>query len=152
MKILLLLLLSVSGVVPCPARTTHLPVGPMDTPTSNQAFGEASVLANPVTGIPGPVKEGVYEMVKASGSSVISLGDLEIRGTTCQALGQGGFKTFTVDSSGNITWAPGLSILPDGWKIRRSVYTKDSRGNPLIQIFYTSDSGTDDSLDAYLKK
>ena len=107
--------------------------------------------AKPMTGIPGPVKEGTYEMVKLSGSSLMSLGDLEIKGNTCQALGQGGFKPFTIDASGNITWGAGLAILPDGWKIRRTVYTKDSKGKPLIQIYYTSASGTDDSIDAYLK-
>lgn len=111
-----------------------------------------AMAAKPVRGIPGPIEPGVYEMVKLSGSSLISLGDLEIRGSTCQALGQGGFKPFTIDASGNITWGAGLAILPDGWKIRRSVYTKDSKGKPLIQIYYTSSSGTDDSLDAYLKK
>jgi hypothetical protein len=108
--------------------------------------------ADPKPGNPGPVVEGVYTMMKISGGSLIGLGDLEIRGTTYQAAGEGGFKPFTIDGSGFVTWTAGLNIMPDGWKLGKSVYTKDEKGRPLIQIYYTSPSNAAEVIDALKEK
>jgi hypothetical protein len=108
--------------------------------------------ADPKPGNPGPVVEGVYTMMKISGGSLIGLGDLEVRGTTYQAAGEGGFKPFTIDGSGFITWSAGLNIMPDGWKLGKSVYTKDEKGRPLIQIYYTSPSNAAEVIDALKEK
>jgi hypothetical protein len=107
---------------------------------------------DPKPGNPGPVVEGVYTMMKISGGSLIGLGDLEIHGTTYQAAGEGGFKPFTIDGSGFITWTAGLNIMPDGWKLGKSVYTKDEKGRPLIQIYYTSPRGAAEVIDALKEK
>lgn len=103
-------------------------------------------------GLPGPVVEGVYTLMKISGGSLIGLGELEIRGQTYQAAGEGGFKPFTIDGSGNITWSAGLNIMPDGWKLEQSVYTKDGKGRPLIRIHYRSPRGARDIIDALKEK
>jgi hypothetical protein len=117
-------------------------------------FASGSVLRAdpPVQGIPGPVREGVYTMMKISGGSLMGLGDLEIRGTTYQAAGEGGFKPFTIDGRGNITWSAGLNIMPDGWKLGTSTYTKDEKGRPLIKIYYTSPRGALEVIDALKEK
>ena len=107
---------------------------------------------DPKPGRPGPVVEGVYTMMKISGGSLIGLGDLEIRGATYQVVGEGGFKPFTIDGSGYITWSAGLNIMPDGWKLGKSVYTKDEQGKPLIQIYYTSPRGAAEVIDALKEK
>ncbi len=106
----------------------------------------------PVAGVPGPVREGTYTMMKISSGRLMGLGDLEIRGATYQAAGEGGFKPFTIAAAGTITWSAGLNIMPDGWKLGKSIYTKDEKGRPLIKIYYTSPRGAAEVIDALKEK
>lgn len=96
----------------------------------------------------GTPPDGVYVAQKISpGGTLIGLGKLIIRGGTYSGIAGGGFAPYSVNG-GNITWSAGITGLPDGWRIRRSVYAgTDKQGRPYIQIYYVSKSGFNDMFD-----
>lgn len=98
----------------------------------------------------GSPPDGEYTCMKISGSSLINLGTLEIRGGTYRGLSKtGGFSPMVISGAGNITWSQGLRGMPDGWKITDSRYIGgDELGRPLIKIYYRSGSGWNEVMDA----
>lgn len=103
-------------------------------------------------GLPGPVPDGEYTMMKISGGSLIGLGSLHIRGNTYRVGDEGGFKPFAIDAKGLITWSAGMANLPDDWKVVKTIHSKDSSGRPLLKIHYISARGTPDLIDALKEK
>jgi hypothetical protein len=90
---------------------------------------------------------GTYVCQKISGSALIGLGNLEIRGDTYSGFGGGSFAPFTV-SDGNIAWTRGIRGLPDGWTVTSSQFAgPDYLGRPLIKIGYRTSRGSTDLID-----
>lgn len=102
----------------------------------------------------GAPPDGTYNCCKISGSSLINLGTLEIKGKTYRGLvAEGAFHAFTMDASGNITYTNGLAGMPEGWKLTTSEYTgPDEAGHPLIKVRYISKSGNHEEMDAVKEK
>ena len=113
---------------------------------ANSSAGSASTVL-PAKGSP---PDGEYNCMKISGSSLIHLGTLEIRGGTYRGLSKaGGFSPMIVSGGGNITWSQGLRGMPEGWKVTDSRYVGgDEHGRPLIKIYYRSGSGWNEVMDA----
>jgi len=103
-------------------------------------------------GLPGPVTDGEYTLMKISGGSLIGLGSLHIRGNTYRVGDEGSFKPFTIDAKGLIVWSAGLACLPDDWKVVKTIHSKDNSGRPLLKIHYLSARGTADLIDALKEK
>lgn len=96
----------------------------------------------------GAPPSGTYVCQKISGSSLIGLGNLEIRGNTYSGIGGGGSAPFTIDASGGITWTRGLRGLPDGWTVTSSRYEGlDYLGRPIVKIGYRTSRGSTDLID-----
>ncbi|MFN8656597.1 MAG: hypothetical protein U0105_09680 [Candidatus Obscuribacterales bacterium] len=58
-----------------------------------------------------------------------------------------------MDASGGIVWTGSLTGLPDGWKLKPAKYVgPDYKGHPLIRIYYTSDRGAAEVIDATKEK
>ncbi|HND06343.1 MAG TPA: hypothetical protein PL012_11720, partial [Candidatus Obscuribacter sp.] len=52
------------------------------------------------------------------------------------------------DCAAIIIWSAGITGLPEGWVIRKSVYRGlDHMGRPYIQVYYRSKSGFNDCFD-----
>ena len=96
----------------------------------------------------GAPPSGTYVCQKLSGSSLIGLGHLEIRGSTYSGLGAGSSAPFSVGGSGDITLTKGLRGLPDGWTVSSTRYAGlDEMGRPLIRIGYRTSRGSTDQID-----
>lgn len=101
----------------------------------------------------GPVPDGVYTLMKISGSSLINLGEIEIRKSTYRDEEGGKFKEFKIDDKGEIRWSKPLAFLPDNWKHVRSEFAgKDEKGRPMLRIYYESARGTPDVIDGIKEK
>lgn len=101
----------------------------------------------------GPVPDGVYTLMKISGSSLINLGEIEIRKLTYRDKEKGQFKDFKISDEGEIRWSKPLAFLPDGWKHVRSEFAgKDEAGRPLLKIYYEGDRGASDVIDGIKEK
>jgi hypothetical protein len=107
----------------------------------------ASALIDAQAGAPGPIPDGSYNCHKISGSQLIGLGTLEIRGKTYRVSDKDAFAPFSVDGAGKITWSAGISFLPDGWKVTGSEYRGLVSGKPMINIRYVSGSGNHEVID-----
>ncbi len=121
--------------------------------SSNPAAASAAkkTVADAVAELPegkGAPPSGKYVAQKISpGGQLIGLGDLEIRGSSYRGIAGGGMAPFSV-SGGNISWSAGITGLPDGWVILKSVYSGlDHMGRPYIQVYYRSKSGFNDCFD-----
>jgi hypothetical protein len=102
--------------------------------------------AQPASG--GAPPSGVYVCQKISGSSLIGLGNLEIKGNSYSGIGDGAFAPFSLDGAGEITWTKGLQGFPDGWTVTSSRYAGlDYLGRPLIKIGYRTTRGSADLID-----
>lgn len=96
----------------------------------------------------GAPPSGTYVCQKISGSSLIGLGDLVIRGETYSGIGGGGFAPFKLSGNGELTWTKGIAGLPDGWTVTSSSYAGlDYLGRPLIKIGYRTSRGSTDLID-----
>lgn len=96
----------------------------------------------------GAPPSGTYVCQKISGSSLMGLGNLEIRGTTYSGIGGGGFAPFTVSGTGELGWTRGIRGLPDGWTVTSSRFAGlDYLGRPLIKIGYRTSRGSSDLID-----
>lgn len=96
----------------------------------------------------GAPPNGKYVAQKISpGGQLMGLGELEIRGNSYRGIAGGGMAPFSA-SGGNIIWSAGITGLPDGWVIRKSVYRGlDHMGRPYIQVYYRSKAGFNDCFD-----
>jgi hypothetical protein len=136
---------------PAQQQLTHTPESGPATPHSNSAAKPTTPLANAGEGLPagkGTPPSGKYVAQKISpGGQLIGLGDLEIRGNTYRGIAGGNFAPFSV-SGGNITWSAGITGMPNGWVIRKSVYLGlDDMKRPYIRVYYRSTSGFNDAFD-----
>ncbi len=111
-------------------------------------------LCTTLTVAAGSPPDGVYNCQKISGSSLISLGNLEIKGKTYRGIGDSKeFVPFTVSGSGGITWSKGLDGFPEGWKIQSSEFAgNDYAGRPVIKIHYSSPRDAAEVLDCVREK
>lgn len=110
---------------------------PQTTPTAEKGIG-----APP---------DGIYTCNKISVGRYIHIGTLEIRGNTYKGFSsqQGQFHPYSLSASGDITWTGGLSSLPTGWTLKPGKYVgPDYKGHPRIRIYYTSDRGAAEVIDA----
>ncbi|MBI5172829.1 MAG: hypothetical protein SFV17_08970 [Candidatus Obscuribacter sp.] len=122
-----------------------IPHTPPATKISTKAAGDEG------EGLPegkGAPPSGKYVAQKISpGGQLMGLGNLEIRGNSYRGIAGGGMAPFSV-SGGNIVWSAGITGLPEGWVIRKSVYRGlDHMGRPYIQVYYRSKSGFNDCFD-----
>ena len=100
-----------------------------------------------------PIPEGEYNCHKISGSQLIHLAMLEIKGSTYRFSKEEQFAPFTIDAKKEITWTRGVSFLPDGWKLGVSKFEgTNSSGEPMITIRYTSARGAAEVIDAVKEK
>lgn len=122
-------------------------------PLAIAASMSVTLIAGAVAGKGAP-PDGTYNCCKISGSSLINIGTIEIKGKTYRGLvAEGAFHAYTMDASGNITWTNGLAGMPEGWKLTTSEYTgPDSAGHPLIKVRYVSKSGNHEEVDAVKEK
>lgn len=91
--------------------------------------------------------------MKISGSSLINLGPLEIKGGTYRVGDDKTFAPFTQDAAGTITWSAGLNFMPDGWKLGKSTYVGlDEFKKPLIRINYMSPRQAAEVIDCVKEK
>lgn len=118
-------------------------------PSTPPAKPVGTTKGRPALGAP---PDGTYECEKISGSMLISLGKLVIRGGTYQGLAGGNFSPFTVSGEGMITFSVGLTGFPDGATLGEAKYVgNDHQGHPLIYIFYRTPSGWKDQIDAVMR-
>ncbi len=100
-----------------------------------------------------PIPEGEYNCHKISGTQLIHLAMLEIKGSTYRFSKEEQFAPFTIDAKKEITWSRGVSFLPDGWKLGVSKYEGlNSTGEPMITIRYTSARGAAEIIDCVKEK
>ena len=91
--------------------------------------------------------------MKISGSSLINLGEIEIRKSTYRDEEGGKFKDFKIDNKGEISWSKPLAFLPDNWKHVRSEFAgKDKEGRPMLRIYYESARGASEVIDGIKEK
>lgn len=96
-----------------------------------------------------PLPEGEYNCHKISGTQLIHLAMLEIKGSTYRFSKEAPFAPFTIDANKQITWSKGVSFLPDDWKLGASKYEgPNEAGQPRITIGYTSARGAAEVIDA----
>ena len=101
----------------------------------------------------GAPPDGGYNCMKISGDQLISLGTLEIKGSTYRGMAGGDFAPFTLGADGSMALSKGLTGMPDGWQVVAVKFVgKDKQGRPLITIAYRSKRGTSDIIDAVLEK
>ncbi len=103
----------------------------------------------------GAPPDGIYTCNKISVGKYIHIGTLEIRGNTYKGFSsqQGKFHPYTLSGSGDINWTGGLSSFPDGWTLKPGKYVgPDNNGHPRIRIYYTSDRGAAEVIDATKEK
>ncbi len=103
----------------------------------------------------GAPPDGIYTCNKISGRSYIHIGTIEIRGNTYKGFSsqQGHFHPYSLSASGDITWTGGLSSFPNGWTLKPGKYVgPDYKGHPRIRIYYTSDRGAAEVIDATKEK
>src|SRR5690242_10662645 len=62
-----------------------------------------------------PIPEGEYNCHKISGTQLIHLATLEIKGSTYRVSKDEPFAPFTIDDKKIVTWTKGLRFLPEGW-------------------------------------
>lgn len=120
--------------------------------TGNQNLVNNAENADKGVGAP---PDGLYTCNKISGRSYIHIGTIEIRGGTYKGFSsqQGSFHPFTIDGSGSIVWTAGLTGLPAGWTLKPGKYVGlDYRGRPLIRVYYNSDRGAAEVVDATKEK
>ena len=147
-----------SGTINGATTKVVTPVSPGSTPTRT---GGTTAIQQPATpyepaekGVGAP-PDGIYTCNKISGRSYIHIGTIEIRGRTYKGFSsqQGSFRPFTLDGSGNIIWTGGLTSLPAGWTLKPGKYVgPDYKGHPLIRVYYTSDRGAAEVIDATKEK
>lgn len=103
----------------------------------------------------GTPPDGIYTCNKISGRSYIHIGTIEIRGGTYKGFSsqQGTFHPYSLSGSGDITWTGGLTSLPTGWTLKPGKYVgPDYKGHPRIRVYYSSDRGAAEVIDATKEK
>lgn len=103
----------------------------------------------------GAPPDGIYTCNKISGRSYIHIGTIEIRGGTYKGFSsqQGAFHPYKLDGSGSIVWTGGLTSLPEGWTLKPGKYVgPDYKGHPRIRVYYTSNRGAAEVIDATKEK
>ncbi|MBY0545902.1 MAG: hypothetical protein K2W95_01290 [Candidatus Obscuribacterales bacterium] len=136
---------------PPPQKQTGGNPGHSDAPERGNASQNAPT-TSPGAGAP---PDGIYQCNKISIRSYIHIGTIEIRGGTYKGFSseQGSFHPYSMDGSGNIVWTGGLTGLPPGWKLSPAKYVGlDYKGHPLIRVYYTSDRGAAEVIDAVKEK
>lgn len=119
----------------------------------NQAHQNPQTTLDPAVtekGIGAP-PDGIYTCNKISGRSYIHIGTIEIRGRTYKGFSsqQGSFHPYSLSASGDITWTGGLTSLPTGWTLKPGKYVgPDYKGHPRIRVYYSSDRGAAEVIDA----
>lgn len=130
---------------PGPAPVTQKP----NSPAQNAQQGPATE-----KGVGAP-PDGIYTCNKISGRSYIHIGTIEIRGGTYKGFSsqQGSFHPYKLEASGDIVWTGGLSSFPDGWTLKPGKYVgPDNNGHPRIRVYYTSNRGAAEVIDATKEK
>ncbi|MBP7864019.1 hypothetical protein KA183_20205 [bacterium] len=133
------------GPGPGPGPVTHKPSPPTHA-TQEAPATEKGIGAPP---------DGIYTCNKISGRSYIHIGTIEIRGGTYKGFSsqQGSFHPYNLAASGDIVWTGGLSSFPTGWTLKPGKYVgPDSKGHPRIRVYYTSDRGAAEVIDATKEK
>jgi hypothetical protein len=133
---------------PGPAPVTQKPNSPT-TPT--HATQEAPTTEKGI----GAPPDGLYTCNKISGRSYIHIGTIEIRGGTYKGFSsqQGSFHPYSLNASGDIVWTGGLTSLPEGWTLKPGKYVgPDPKGHPRIRVYYTSNRGAAEVIDATKEK
>jgi len=123
------------------------PAHAAQAPQANQAPAAEKGLGAP--------PDGLYTCNKISGRSYIHIGTIEIRGGTYKGFSsqQGSFHPYSLSGSGDIVWTGGLTSLPEGWTLKPGKYVgPDSSGHPRIRVFYTSNRGAAEVIDATKEK
>ncbi len=131
-----------------PAHPTTAPTQPAQTSPAHKPHTATPADTDGLPQGKGKPPDGVYVAQKISpGGTLIGLGQLTIKGNTYSGIAGGAFAPFTLNG-GNIVWSAGITGLPDGWQIRKSVYAgTDKQGRPYIQVYYRSKSGFNDMFD-----
>lgn len=133
---------------PGPTPVTQKPNSP-NTPT--HATQEAPTTEKGI----GAPPDGLYTCNKISGRSYIHIGTIEIRGGTYKGFSsqQGSFHPYSLNASGDIVWTGGLTSLPEGWTLKPGKYVgPDYKGHPRIRVYYTSNRGAAEVIDATKEK
>lgn len=123
-------------------------------PVNQNQVNQVNNAFNADKGVGAP-PDGIYTCNKISGRSYIHIGTIEIRGGTYKGFSsqQGSFHPYTIDGSGSIVWTAGLTSLPDGWTLKPGKYVGlDYRGRPLIRVYYNSNRGAAEVVDATKEK
>ncbi|MCW5822718.1 MAG: hypothetical protein KIT34_07930 [Cyanobacteria bacterium TGS_CYA1] len=103
----------------------------------------------------GAPPDGLYTCNKISVGRYIHIGTIEIRGGTYKGFSsqQGSFHPYSLTGSGDIVWTGGLTSMPDGWTLKPGKYVgPDPKGHPRIRIYYTSNRGAAEVIDATKEK
>jgi hypothetical protein len=104
----------------------------------------------PINSGKGKPPSGTYNCVMWTAGMMINLGKLEINGDSYRGLNAGGgFHSYTIDGSGNMTLSSGLSGMPAGFTLKSVGWVgNDSVGRPLIKITYIGKNNAHDTIDA----